>query len=432
MVENNTPNNNNLPNIPLNQTNLYDPNEPVGLYNAMFDNMGYNNNNNNAENEPVIRFGSTKTRRRPTKSLSKTQKAKKEKSYRRSLAQRQRERGIRAARSLKFQEREMEEEEEGEAEEESSNYTVPSYWYAVEYENHMFYIEKNTGKVQFDRPPDTNIVDGRYKSSWVYSNSFVTPKIGRKMSRLIEREKNRAIKAAYKEGKDLFEKQPKERFIIRLNKKDLITATKLMDLLDGNGADIKNIDIVWVGKTVRNSYYYRFSYGPSQDPYNYNSNNDWSDNAYGHYRFGRAPPKYCFNIYRKNILSFFDPNFPKKLYKAQASNRDYWYGDQFEECINWHSLKNYIQSLWHFQEELNRLKALRPIAMQKYRDLQMEGLKRAYTRFERKTGKDFPVNMQNLLESYMTDKKPVLQYYQQRDNLAHIDTNLFQKNKLNE
>ena len=84
------------------------------------------------------------------------------------------------------------------------------------------------------------------------------------------------------------------------------------------------------------------------------------------------------------------------------------------------------------QAEVKRLKALRPIAMQKYRDLQMEGLKRAYTRFERKTGKDFPVNMQNLLESYMTDKKPVLQYYQQRDNLAHIDTNLFQKNKLNE
>ncbi len=310
-------------------------------------------------------------------------------------------------------------EEEESEEEEPSNDTVPSYWYAIEYHDYLFYVQEGTGKVRLERPPSTNIVDGRFRTKWVYMKDiepFFSYKIANKMERLIQREERKQIKAAYKEGKEAFEKQPKERFLIRLNKKDMITATKLMSLLNGDGREIKSLDIVWIGKTLRDSYYVKVVYGLSMDPFN-NYNNSY----------------YCFNIFQEYVYKFFDPSLSRKLYEARGYNFDYDGNEgTFDNCLSWRTFIDYIRELPHMQAEVKRLKALRPIAMQKYRDLQMEGLKRAYTQFERKTGKDFPVNMQNLLESYMTDKKPVLQYYQQRDNLAHIDTNLFQKNKLNE
>lgn len=369
---------------------------------------------------------------RPSRVLtqkSKAQQAKLKTRLARTLKQKQRERTIRKLRSLKEGEREREEAEPNENVNLNYLYNEPEVWYVTSnYMGDTYYYEPIQDIALWVPPRHAYVAVGEEDE---YSREA--------LRKLINKTRKEKLKAKKAEAIAKFEAHPKNRFIIQVEEHGRridIDIKTLLSLLDKGYKPFTTLYLVWIDKNRNDSYYYKFQYGRDFENNNdYNSNYDYDNYGYRYRYRRRYGPSYGFNVFKFDILDYFVPN-----YSYEADDNDYYYGyrfnydeldithqmhRQFRGLYSWPALKAFLLSLHEIKEAKKRIETAKVTAPQKLERLQLEGLKRAYSRFEEKTGKDFPVNMQNLLESYLTAKKPVTQYYRERDNLSHINTSLF-------
>ena len=402
---------NNLPlNLPTNTT--------ISENNANTNTVGnlpYTNRELNTA-EPV--FGRPS---RMTTLKSKSQLRKLKTRLARTLKQKQRERAIRKLRAVKEGEREREEAEPNNNVNLNYLYNEPEVWYEMQtWYGEKYYYEPGQGIAALEPPPSAYIVSGEEDSSSASAFSRLMLKTEKK---------NRQAKKAM--AMKLLEAHPKNTFVIEIernSRKEKITIKTLLDLLKQAQRQFTSLTVIWIDKNIKNSYYYKFEYGRDLENNDYNDYTDYNDYGYGYRVRRRHHVSYGFNAFKYNILEYFVPDiFERNDYYGVGYIDSSSLADKYNGFYTWSYLKDWVLNLKEVKAAKERIQQAKVTGPQKLEQLQLDALKRAYTRFETKTGRDFPVNMQNVLESYMTGKKPVTQYYRERDNLAHINTNLFQK-----
>lgn len=343
----------------------------------------------------------------------------------RTLKQKQRERNIRKLRAVKEGEREREEADPNENVNLNYVYNEPEVWYEITaYYGDTYYYEPTREIAAWEPPGNVYLVSGEEDES------------SRKaFHKLMRKTQKKSLQIRKAKAMELFEAHPKNTFVIEIernSRKEKITIKTLLDLLKKSQKPFTELRLVWIDTNIKNSYYYQFRYGRDFDNDDYNNYSDDNGYGYGYRARRRYAATYGFNKFKYNILEYFVPDLFKDSddyygYSFGYRGDSYDLADKYNGVYSWSHLKEWILNLNEVKAAKERIQQAKVSGPQKLEQLQLDALKRAYSRFEAKTGKDFPVNMQNLLESYMTAKKPVTQYYRERDNLAHIDTDLFQR-----
>lgn len=86
----------------------------------------------------------------------------------------------------------------------------------------------------------------------------------------------------------------------------------------------------------------------------------------------------------------------------------------------------YIKALPHFQEAMTAFGKAKYTAAPKLTSLRLKGFEEMMKKFEGSTGQQFPRNAQNLIEEHLLGRPHLQTYLRERDNLAKINTTLFE------
>ena len=89
-------------------------------------------------------------------------------------------------------------------------------------------------------------------------------------------------------------------------------------------------------------------------------------------------------------------------------------------------LLQFIKSLPHFQEAINVFGKAKYTAPPKLTSLRLKGLEEMMKKFEQSKGKQVPRNVQNIIEEHLLERPHLQTYLRERDNLAKINTTLFE------
>jgi hypothetical protein len=248
------------------------------------------------------------------------------------------------------------------------------------------------------------------------------------MKRLEKENQKKQMRKAQKE----YEKVEKNTFYFRTNDeklKKINILTEFFKILDD--PRITKIEFAYLDHNIQNSYYYILKYG--EDQYNNNSMNNYYDNdQYVRRRmaYRRRPPHVdrYYKVYTRNPVELFKPILIPHYWNFYGPNNNddgfNVFGAKYIEELNKIDLKSFFQKLPGVREKLAKEKQAKATAPAKLKELQLKAVDAAAQQFEQKTGKYVPQNAQNIIEQFL---KPInYRYYQGRDNLQRIQTNVIQ------
>lgn len=197
---------------------------------------------------------------------------------------------------------------------------------------------------------------------------------------------------------------PKNTFYIRVNDHErFYKMYELVNILRNPAYRLHNLYILYLGDTLDTSTYFHFRESSYYEPDMYMHILAWEISEGNPIAFFFGHHSLFPDTWKENVLGYY------KLSK-----------DRLLQVIE-EKFPGFLK-----QAEKTRLAVY--TAPSKVKSLQQKGLDVFVERLQKKAGQDLPPNTQNLIESYMFERKPPQQYFEGRDNLARIQTNLFQKN----
>lgn len=191
---------------------------------------------------------------------------------------------------------------------------------------------------------------------------------------------------------------------------------------------IHKLEFAYLDQDFNKSYCYLLKL--EEDSYYSNNNNNYFDNnwprgrRYG-YRQSTSYHTEDYDVYKKNPINLFRPasSYMSLNYYLSEDELDTM-GSVFDRRIEKSDLRKFLRRLPFVKEKLAKEEAAKYTVPVKLKDLQMKATDAAVQQFEQKTGRYVPREAQNIIEQMI---KPIdYRYYQGRDNLQRIKTDLFQ------
>ena len=222
-------------------------------------------------------------------------------------------------------------------------------------------------------------------------------------------------KREYEKAKEKMKKAQKDTFYIRVGGDKSVTLKQFVENLHYYSTNYK-IEILYLSSNPQNTYYYILKYM------------DYTD--YDHYNYGYNSNDFQepgFEVWRMDPVEFFKPvAIPHSWdYYGPDMNNDYnVFSGKLIEFVPRSRVRRYLRAIPYLKKVYERQEKARVTGRAKLEALRMKAVESAVEKFETKTGRTIPQNVQNLIEQSI---KPIdYRYYQGRDNLKRINTSLFQ------
>lgn len=212
----------------------------------------------------------------------------------------------------------------------------------------------------------------------------------------------------------------KERFYIRVNYKDMYKASELLEKLHDSTFYFDTLEVLRLSYIPEFTYYYIINYD-EEDENNYNHD----DYGRVYYRQNR---RMIFDVREVEPFEYFRESFEPhswEFYGPPNNGYQISKGKHHQYIYNFIELVEFLTHLPGFMKKVQAERIAKITVPRKLTALQQKGLEGTIREFEKKSGKEVPRNMQNLIETYM-ERKPPQMYYEKRDNLGKINTSLFQ------
>ena len=228
----------------------------------------------------------------------------------------------------------------------------------------------------------------------------------------------------YQKAKAKYNKAEKQKFYFRLNDQNLKKINVLTSFFTYLPTFIRKIEFAYLDPDFNKSYYYIFKY---YEEYNNDSNYDNYD-RFDRERYMRRAPyqRLTYKVYSKSPIELFKPVFVPHSWNFYGPNdeEDFnVFNATYVKEIEKRRLKDALLKLPFVKQKLEKEKAAKATAPTKLKELQVKALESAIQKFE-KPGRTVPQNVQNLIEQMI---RPIdYRYYQGRDNLQRMKTNVFQ------
>jgi hypothetical protein len=219
------------------------------------------------------------------------------------------------------------------------------------------------------------------------------------------------------------------RFYIRVNReKPLYTTYELYEMIRRPGYVIPRfIQLLYLSKNPQESYYYEYvEHIEEDDEYSYNSWGPYRRTIYRGWKvYKKDPMEYFRRRIEPHYYDFYGPN------ENEFNNMNMNFtNENILVLTSRDGLLRHLKRLPHFQEEsdkevlrLLKKERAKATAPAKLKELQLQGIEGWIQQMEAKTGMTMPRDAQNIIERGI---KPInYRYYQGRDNLQRIKTNLF-------
>lgn len=233
-----------------------------------------------------------------------------------------------------------------------------------------------------------------------------------------------------RKAEEKMKKAPKNTVTVRINDTNTNRIANFLSYLALRKPH--KFEILYLDEDPAKSYYYIFKFDDNRDS---NNNNDY---IYHYRRYQRREynPFYnpFYNVFSKPPADYFRPVFIPHYYNFYGPNEndDFdTYGANFLRRVYTRDIFEYIRGLPNIKriikeekEAKARREAAKATAPAKLKELQLKGLEGWIQEMEERTGKTMPRNVQNVIERSI---RPFdYRYYQGRDNLQRIQTDLFQ------
>lgn len=214
-------------------------------------------------------------------------------------------------------------------------------------------------------------------------------------------------------------KMPKNRFYIRIDNGKIMNSLQFILYFHkttkrrlGN-----KLEFLYLSENPNKSYYEIFIYNPERN----SLENNWLFELYN----SDFEAEEGYKIYRQNPHVFF--------ISKEFSNTYDWFTDMNFKMYDAHltrfipiwNIRRYIPNMRYLYEEFQKFAAAKVSGRTKVKELKLKGLEKWINQMEKKTKKSMPRDAENIIQQMMY---PVdYRYYQGRENLQRIKTNLFEK-----
>ncbi len=280
---------------------------------------------------------------------------------------------------------------------------------------------------QFENAEETNGYDYielpvNYSNTYSNTNNTIAQLRRYRQEQMdLERMEEEYEQEQRQKAQEEYRKAEKNKFYFRFNSEKLLkinVLTQFFNYIRKHSISINKLEFAYLDPDYNQSYCYLMKL---EDHYNY-SNNEY--NYESRYRPSYHTQHYA--IYKKNpVWNLFRPPSSYLSLNYHFNENDMnTMGSTYIRQIEKDDLRQFLRSLPFVREKLAKERVAKYTAPVKLKDLQMKAVESAVGQFERKTGRTFPQNTQNILEQMI---KPIdYRYYQGRDNLKRINTSLFQ------
>jgi hypothetical protein len=226
-----------------------------------------------------------------------------------------------------------------------------------------------------------------------------------------------------------YEELPTDFFLFRIN--DIIYPFKAMRFIEKVSpystntfriSDQQTVEILYKGLTPDQSYYYLIQRIPRS--------------AFTEEQEYRAPPVKAIGV-RSNGTIIYSPRRGawtlRKLppvsfyYDEPRFNLQSEPDRTFYNPRDFYSYIEFLLNLPHLQEKAAKERQAVLTVPSKLKELQRKGLEGEIKKYEQTSKRQFPQNVQDIIEQHMMGHMYPPQYFQTRNNLQRIQTNLFQQ-----